>query len=122
MSKYQNFAVGAALLGTLSISVAAYAEADLQRAERHAYVSSGSLYSQSGLREEGEFPRHRKCKPWDRDCSCRGDYVPCLDVSLAAADPVDLRGKKGIVDPADLKKFDPKPRLTIKAPPPPSSK
>lgn len=33
---------------------------------------------------------------------------------------VDLRGKKGVVDPADLKKSDPKePSLKIKEPPPP---
>ncbi|MCZ7384050.1 MAG: hypothetical protein O8C63_04795 [Candidatus Methanoperedens sp.] len=35
------------------------------------------------------------------------------------ADPVDLSGKKGVVDPADLKKGDPKPpSLKIKKPPP----
>ena len=44
-------------------------------------------------------------------------------VTLASADPVDLRGKKGIVDPRDLKKYDPPQRpLHIKEPPPPSKK
>jgi hypothetical protein len=33
---------------------------------------------------------------------------------------VDLRGKKGVVDPKDLKKYDPPPKsLKIKEPPPP---
>lgn len=37
-----------------------------------------------------------------------------------AADPVDLRDKKGMVDPKDLKQHDPKePSLKIKEPPPP---
>lgn len=37
-----------------------------------------------------------------------------------AADPVDLRGKKGSVDPSDLKKDDPKPpKVEKQAPPPP---
>lgn len=43
-----------------------------------------------------------------------------LPVMVHADDPVDLRDKKGIVDPSDLKKFDPKERsLEIKEPPPP---
>lgn len=32
---------------------------------------------------------------------------------------VDLRGKKGVVDPKDLKKYDPKPPPPAKEPPPP---
>ncbi len=37
-----------------------------------------------------------------------------------AGDPVDLRGKKGVVDPKDLKKDDPKPpRVERQEPPPP---
>jgi hypothetical protein len=41
--------------------------------------------------------------------------------SLARADdPVDLTGKKGIVDPADVKKNDPAPpKLVTHEPPPP---
>lgn len=35
-----------------------------------------------------------------------------------ADDPVDLRGKQGVVDPATLKAADPKPP-TVSAPPPP---
>lgn len=39
-----------------------------------------------------------------------------------AADPVDLRGKQGVVDPKDLKKDDPKPpKLQKSIPPPPGS-
>ena len=39
---------------------------------------------------------------------------------LVRADPVDLRGKRGVVDPRDLKRFDPKERsLHIKEPPAP---
>lgn len=46
-----------------------------------------------------------------------------LSVVVNAADPVDLRGKKGIVDPKDLKKDDPKPpKVEKKAPPPPEKK
>jgi hypothetical protein len=41
-------------------------------------------------------------------------------VVFASGDVVDLRGKKGIVDPADLKKYDPKPpQVEKKAPPSP---
>jgi hypothetical protein len=41
-------------------------------------------------------------------------------LSSAAADPVDLRDKKGVVDPKDLKKNDPKESpVRIKEPPPP---
>ena len=42
-------------------------------------------------------------------------------VTLAfATDPVDLSDKKGIIDPKDLKKYDPKPKkIEKKAPPPP---
>jgi hypothetical protein len=37
-----------------------------------------------------------------------------------AADPVDLRGKRGVVDPKDLKRYDPPERsLHIKEPPSP---
>ncbi|MEQ8193676.1 MAG: hypothetical protein RIB59_04225 [Rhodospirillales bacterium] len=48
-------------------------------------------------------------------------FVLALPVAAAAeSPPVDLRGKKGIVDPRDLKKSDPKERgLRIKEPPPP---
>jgi hypothetical protein len=39
-----------------------------------------------------------------------------------AADPVDLSGKTGVVDPNDLKKDDPKPpKLQRIVPPPPGS-
>jgi hypothetical protein len=42
----------------------------------------------------------------------------CL--TALAGDAVDLRDKKGIVDPKDLKKGDPKPpRVERQAPPPP---
>ena len=34
-----------------------------------------------------------------------------------AADPVDLRGKQGVVDPRDLKKDDPKPPKQEKSTP-----
>jgi hypothetical protein len=46
-----------------------------------------------------------------------------MSFSLAfAADPVDLSGKKGVVDPKDLKKYDPKPpKLTTNPPPPPKT-
>lgn len=42
-------------------------------------------------------------------------FIAVLGVSTIptyAADPVDLTGKKGIVDPNDLKKDDPKPSKT----------
>lgn len=43
-----------------------------------------------------------------------------LAAGLVHADPVDLSDKKGVVDPADLKKDDPPPRsLHINEPPPP---
>lgn len=46
-----------------------------------------------------------------------------LATVVKAADPVDLRGKKGVVDPADLKKSDPKPpKVEKSAPPPPEKK
>lgn len=48
--------------------------------------------------------------------------VLCLfDFSAAcfAADPVDLSGKTGVVDPNDLKKDDPKPPTLQKTVPPP---
>lgn len=32
-----------------------------------------------------------------------------FSASAFAAEPVDLTGKKGVVDPNDLKKYDPKP-------------
>jgi|GEM_PF-2119436 len=39
-----------------------------------------------------------------------------------AGDPVDLSGKQGIIDPQDLKSYDPKPpKVEGKAPPPPST-
>lgn len=42
---------------------------------------------------------------------------------IKMADPVDLRDKKGTVDPKDLKQYDPKPpSLKIKEPPPPKTK
>jgi len=45
--------------------------------------------------------------------------VLCLTVSAFAADPVDLTGKKGVVDPKDLKKSNPEsPSLKINPPPP----
>lgn len=40
-------------------------------------------------------------------------------VVMAGNDPVDLRGKKGVVDPQDLKKHDPKPPRVQKTEPPP---
>jgi hypothetical protein len=41
-------------------------------------------------------------------------------IFAVAADPVDLRGKQGVVDPKDLKKYDPKPpKVEKQAPPPP---
>jgi len=44
-------------------------------------------------------------------------------IFAVAADPVDLRGKQGVVDPKDLKKYDPKPpKVEKKAPPPPEVK
>src|SRR5437899_26794 len=51
----------------------------------------------------------------------------CLSLSVIsvalAADAVDLRGKKGIVDPRDLKRFDPPERsLRTTEPPSPSVK
>jgi hypothetical protein len=43
--------------------------------------------------------------------------------AIAHANVVDLRGKKGVVDPRDLKKYDPPPRsLHIKEPPAPVRK
>ncbi len=43
----------------------------------------------------------------------------CFSFNCAfAADPVDLRGKKGVVDPKDLKKDDPKPPKIQKVVPP----
>ena len=48
--------------------------------------------------------------------------VACVSITTFAADPVDLSGKKGVVDPKDLKKDDPKPpKVERKAPPPPTS-
>jgi len=45
-----------------------------------------------------------------------------VSVSSFAADPVDLSGKTGVVDPNDLKKDDPKPpKLEKTVPPPPGS-
>lgn len=47
--------------------------------------------------------------------------VVCMlsfSVSSFAADPVDLTGKKGVVDPKDLKKDDPKPPELQKTTPP----
>jgi hypothetical protein len=39
-----------------------------------------------------------------------------------ADDPVDLRDKKGVIDPQDLRRHDPKPApAAIKEPPPPPS-
>ncbi len=47
----------------------------------------------------------------------------CFSTFAFAADPVDLRDKKGVVDPKDLKKDDPKePSLRTKEPPPPEKK
>ncbi|HWR01955.1 MAG TPA: hypothetical protein VN371_08805 [Chlorobaculum sp.] len=46
-------------------------------------------------------------------------FIAVLGVSSVptyAADPVDLSGKKGIVDPNDLKKDDPKPQKTESKP------
>ncbi len=41
-------------------------------------------------------------------------------IFAVAADPVDLSGKQGVVDPKDLKKDDPKPpKVEKQAPPPP---
>jgi hypothetical protein len=40
-----------------------------------------------------------------------------LDTS--AGTPVDLSGKKGVVDPNDLKQYDPKPIRVMGNPPPP---
>lgn len=48
-------------------------------------------------------------------CFCLVAFLP-----LEARGQVDLRGKKGVVDPKDLKKYDPPPQsLKIKEPPPP---
>lgn len=47
--------------------------------------------------------------------------VICLlsfSAAAFAADPVDLTGKKGVVDPKDLKKDDPKPKKLTNNPPP----
>lgn len=42
-------------------------------------------------------------------------------IFVVAADPVDLSDKKGVIDPRDLKKHDPKEKpLKIKEPPPPT--
>ena len=46
-------------------------------------------------------------------------WIASLPTLSVAADPVDLRGKKGVVDPKDLKKYDPKPPKLEKEPPPP---
>ena len=44
-----------------------------------------------------------------------------LTAPAFATDPVDLRDKKGVVDPKDLKKDDPKPKsVKTKEPPPPA--
>jgi hypothetical protein len=49
--------------------------------------------------------------------------VAVLLTSAASAaladDPVDLRGKQGVVDPATLKASDPKPPVVSAPPPPP---
>jgi hypothetical protein len=46
----------------------------------------------------------------------------CFSFNSFAADPVDLTGKKGIVDPKDLKKDNPKhEKLQKTTPPSPSS-
>lgn len=42
----------------------------------------------------------------------------CVNLSFAA-EPVDLRGKRGVVDPNDLKKYDPKPPKVQQVVPPP---
>lgn len=42
-----------------------------------------------------------------------------LPITTSAADPVDLRGKQGVVDPKDLKKSDP-PQKGLKTKEPPS--
>lgn len=43
-----------------------------------------------------------------------------IPIFAVAADPVDLSGKEGVVDPKDLKQHDPKPpKVEKKAPPPP---
>ena len=48
--------------------------------------------------------------------------IACVSTGTVAADPVDLSGKQGVVDPKDLKKDDPKPpKVEGKAPPPPTS-
>ncbi len=45
-----------------------------------------------------------------------------VSICAVAADPVDLSGKKGVVDPKDLKEHDPvPPKVGGKAPPLPSS-
>lgn len=45
-----------------------------------------------------------------------------FSVACFSADPVDLSGKTGVVDPKDLKKDDPKPpKLQRTVPPPPGS-
>jgi hypothetical protein len=49
-------------------------------------------------------------------------WIACVLIGTVAADPVDLSGKQGVVDPKGLKKDDPKsPKVEGKAPPPPSS-
>lgn len=46
-----------------------------------------------------------------------------ITLSAYADDTVDLSDKKGVVDPKDLKKDDPKEKpITIKEPPPPDTK
>ena len=51
---------------------------------------------------------------------CLGCTLGLVFMSVLAADPVDLRGKRGVVNPADLKKDDPPERsLKIKEPPSP---
>lgn len=48
--------------------------------------------------------------------------IVSVSICTVAADPVDLSGKQGVVDPKDLKESDPKPpKVEGKAPPPPSS-
>jgi hypothetical protein len=48
---------------------------------------------------------------------------PIRPITTFAADPVDLRGKQGVVDPKDLKKSDPPPNpLKIKEPPAPDTR
>ena len=48
-------------------------------------------------------------------------FLSAVCTSDADAQAVDLRGKKGIVDPSDLKKYDP-PSRSLKTKEPPSPK